>query len=34
MGLSELLEAELDIKAGLLAYPGNADLAALGRKLK
>lgn len=34
MALSDLLEAELDIKAGLLAHPDNADLAALARKLK
>jgi hypothetical protein len=34
MGLCELLEAELDIKAGLLAHPDNADLVALARKLK
>lgn len=34
MALADLLEAELDIKAGLLAHPDNTDLAALARKLK
>jgi hypothetical protein len=34
MGLGELLEAELDIRAGLLSEPDNADLNALNRKLK
>lgn len=34
MGLGELLEAELDIKAGLLSEPDNTDLQALHRKLK
>ncbi|KAF8059684.1 FKBP65 [Scenedesmus sp. PABB004] len=34
MGLSELLEAELDVKAGLLVEPDSADLAALHRRLK
>jgi hypothetical protein len=34
MGLGELLEAELDIRAGLLGEPDNADLNALNRKLK
>jgi hypothetical protein len=34
MGLSELVEAEVDIKAGLLSHPDNTDLAALYRKLK
>lgn len=34
MSLSELVEAEGDIKAGLLSNPDNTDLAALHRKLK
>uniref|UniRef100_A0A383W6I9 peptidylprolyl isomerase n=1 Tax=Tetradesmus obliquus TaxID=3088 RepID=A0A383W6I9_TETOB len=34
MGLGELLEAELDIRSGLLNEPENADLVALNRKLK
>jgi FK506-binding protein 4/5 len=34
VGLNELLEAELDVKAGLLNEPSNADLLALQRKLK
>jgi hypothetical protein len=33
-GAHELLEAELDVKAGLLNEPSNADLLALQRKLK
>jgi hypothetical protein len=33
-GLGELLEAELDIIAGLLSKPDNADLNALNGKLK
>lgn len=33
-GLGELLEAELDVKAALLLEPGNAEVAALARKLK
>ncbi|KAF6263773.1 hypothetical protein COO60DRAFT_342981 [Scenedesmus sp. NREL 46B-D3] len=34
IGLGELLEAELDIRSGLLGEPDNADLTALNRKLK
>lgn len=34
MALGDLLEAELDIKSGLLTSPDNTDLAALQRKLK
>ena len=34
VGLGELLEAELDIRAGLLTEPDNADWVALNRKLK
>jgi FK506-binding protein 4/5 len=34
IGTGDLLEAELDIKAGLLNEPDNADLNALNRKLK
>lgn len=34
MGLAELVEAEVDIKAGLLTEPDNVDLQALYKRLK
>lgn len=34
LALGEVLEAELDVRAGLCAAPDSADLAALQRKLK
>lgn len=34
MGLAEYVEAEVDIKAGLLTEPENADLQALYKRLK
>lgn len=34
MGLTEFVEAEIDIKAGLLSEPDNADLQALHKRLK
>jgi len=34
MSLNEPVEAECDIKGGLMSHPDNTDLAALYRKLK